>query len=72
MTCPLLLDILCHPFTLMKLDNKFNIQKRKVAMVLDNCSAHNHVAGLIAKKLFFLHQHHLSDLAIGSRHHLKF
>ena len=39
---------------LKKLDNKFHIQKRKIAMVLDNCSAHPHVTGLKAIKLFFL------------------
>lgn len=54
---------------LMKLDSKFKIQKRKIAMVLDNCSAHPHVTGLQAIKLFFPPQHHLSDPAHGSRDH---
>ena len=39
---------------LKKLDSRFHLQKRKVAMILDNCSAHPHVQDLRAIKLVFL------------------
>ncbi|CAC5416811.1 Tigger transposable element-derived protein 4 [Mytilus coruscus] len=39
---------------LNKLDKKFLLQQRKVAMIVDNCPAHPHVKGLKSIKLVFL------------------
>ena len=37
-----------------KLDRKMHIEKRKIALIIDNCSAHPDIQGLEAVKLIFL------------------
>ena len=37
-----------------KLDRKFTQQKRKIALILDNCTAHPHISNLDSIKLVFL------------------
>ena len=39
---------------LHKMDKKFYFQKRKAALIVDNCPAHPHVKDLNAIKLYFL------------------
>ena len=39
---------------LRKLDRKMTLQGRSIAMIVDNCSAHPHIDGLVSIKLVFL------------------
>ena len=40
-----------------ELDRKFEMQGRKVAIIVDNCPAHPDISGLQAINLLFLSQH---------------